>query len=87
MDWPDDDFKDTLARVNDFYDQMFELAMKGCERHSGTVVASTMMGIAMRVYRTTLNDRDYYRVMEYLMNSVDAVEPYTDDELGNPTIH
>lgn len=87
MDWPDDDFEDTLARVNDFYDQMFELAMKGCERHSGTVVASTMMGIAMRVYRTTLNDRDYYRVMEYLMNSVDAVEPYTDDELGNPTIH
>ena len=87
MDWQDDDFSDTLARVDQFYNKMFELAMDGCERHNGTVVASTMMGIAMRIYRTTLNDRDYYKVMEYLMNSVDAVEPYTEEDLGNPTIH
>lgn len=87
MNWDDYEYNDSLAGVDEFYNKMFELAMSGCERHNGTIVASTMMGIAMRIYRTTLSDRDYYKVMEYLMNSVDAVEPYTEEDLGNPTIH
>ena len=70
------------------YNQFFELAVKSCNDHTGVAVASTMIGIAMRLYRTSLTEDDFQKIMSHVLLSSDEVQPYsTLDFAGSGTLH
>ena len=58
------------------YDDLFEHVMHMLNDHSLPVelVASTLMAIGQRLYRTHLNDRSYHALMDVIRNT--DVEPY-----------
>ena len=70
------------------YNQFFALAVKSCNDHTGVAVASTMIGIAMRLYRTSLTEDDFQKIMSHVLLSSDEVQPYsTLDFAGSGTLH
>ena len=77
----------TMTDYQTLYDNIFNLAVKSCSDHTGVAVASTMMGIAMRLYRTALTDEEFTAIISRVMLSVEEVRPYTSKEFGAPTLH
>lgn len=70
------------------YNQFFALAVKSCNDHTGVAVASTMIGIAMRLYRTSLTDDDFANIMSHVLMTSDEVQPFTTlDFAGSGTLH
>lgn len=70
------------------YNQFFALAVRSCNDHTGVAVASTMIGIAMRLYRTSLADEDFEKIMSHVLMTSDEVQPYTTlDFAGTGTLH
>ena len=69
------------------YDNILDIAVKSCSDYTGVAVASTMMGIAMRLYRTSLTDEDFTAIMSRVLLSVDEVRPFTSKDFGTPTLH
>ena len=76
--------EETIQLYNDFYDMAIQ---KLYNDHSGVAVAGTMIGIAMRLYRTALDDQEYIKMMDYILTNYDLIEPYTNAEFESPTIH
>jgi hypothetical protein len=71
---------DEDKKLNSVYKDVFKLAMKLSEEYPQQVVASTYMAIAMRLYRTTLAEDEYGRLMRFIMDT--PVEPF-----NTPTYH
>jgi len=69
------------------YDDFFSLAIASCSNYTGVAVASTMMGIAMRLYKTSLTEEDFASVMTKVLASSTFVRPYTTKDFGMPTLH
>ena len=69
------------------YQEMFSMIMEKCTTHSSIAVAGTMIGLAMRLYRTALDDTDYNQMMEYITTNLDLIEPFSLTEFESPTIH
>lgn len=70
------------------YNEFFALAVKSCGDHTGIAVASTMIGIAMRLYRTSLTDEDFQNIISHVLTTTDEVQPYTTfDFQGTETLH
>ena len=49
------------------------------EEYEVQAVAATYMAIAMRLYKTTLNDKEYEEMIETVMES--EVKPYEESKL------
>jgi peptide deformylase len=72
----------------EMYQQFYRMAMdKLGESHSGVAVAGTMIGIALRLYRTAMDDTEYTSMMSYIFENHDLIEPFTVDEFESPTVH
>lgn len=71
----------------ELYQEMFSMIMEKCSEHSSIAVAGTMIGLAMRLYRTALDDNDYNQMMEYITTNQDLIEPFSLMEFESPTIH
>jgi len=58
------------------YDDIFDHAMHMLDEHQLPVelIASTLMAIGQRLYRTHLNDRSYHALMDIIRDT--DVEPY-----------
>ena len=56
------------------YDTIFEQAITLIQAHPPELVASTLMAIAQRLYRTHLSDEDYKRLMDFVSSA--DIEPY-----------
>ena len=69
------------------YQEMFSMVMEKCTTHSSIAVAGTMIGLAMRLYRTALDDNDYMQMMEYITTNHDLIEPFSLMEFESPTVH
>jgi tRNA C32,U32 (ribose-2'-O)-methylase TrmJ len=67
------DEKDAEQKI---YDDLFDHVMHMLNEHSMPVdmVASTLMAIGQRLYRTHLTDRSYHALMEIIRDT--DVEPY-----------
>ena len=84
--------KDTSNQLTEetieMYQEFYRMAMDKCsQNHSGVSVAGTMIGIALRLYRTAMTDSDYESMMCYIFENIDLIEPFTVDEFASPTIH
>ncbi len=69
------------------YQEMFRMVMDKCTTHSSIAVAGTMIGLAMRLYRTALDENDYNDMMEYITTNLDLIEPFSLSEFESPTVH
>ena len=86
-DWDKELDKELLKMHEELYKDVYNLAVEKCETHSGVAVASTMIGIAMRLYRTALTDTEYMNMMEFIVNNAEEVEPYITSEYTSSSIH
>jgi len=62
---------DPLEKI---YQEVFEDALRYMENHEVQAVAATYMAIAMRLYKTHLNDEGFLKMIRTVMES--EVEPY-----------
>ena len=62
---------DKLRKV---YEDVFTKALKLSESYPQQMVAATYMAIAMRLYRTSLAESEYARLMQYIMET--DVKPF-----------
>ena len=71
--------KDNI-KLTEVYQDVFTRALKLSENYPQQMVAATYMAIAMRLYRTSLAENEYARLMHYIMET--DVEPF-----DLPTLH
>ena len=61
-------------KLREVYQDVFTKALKLSENYPPQMVAATYMAIAMRLYRTSLAETEYARLMHYIMET--DVEPF-----------
>lgn len=83
----DDNSSELNDETMELYQEMFRMLMDKCTTHSSIAVAGTMIGLAMRLYRTALDDNDYNQMMDYITTNQDLIEPFSLLEFESPTIH
>ncbi|MAE55661.1 MAG: hypothetical protein CMK23_06670 [Porticoccaceae bacterium] len=71
----------------EMYQRFFDRMILECSTNSSIAVAGTMIGLAMRLYRTSLDDKDYTEMMDYITTNQDLIEPFSLMEFESPTIH
>ena len=69
---------DTLEKI---YQEVFTDAVKYMEEHEVQAVAATYMAIAMRLYKTHLEDDAYKQMIETVMET--EVKPYNPKKVLN----
>ena len=67
-------------KLRELHQDVFTKAMKLSENYPNQMVAATYMAIAMRLYRTSLAESEYERLMHYIMET--EVKPF-----NIPTLH
>lgn len=66
--------------MNKFYNLIFAEAAKECDAQQDIMgVAAVLMSIALRLYKTGLDDKDFNKVVDNLVNTADKVRPFVDD--------
>ena len=73
--------------VLEMYQDMFRMMLDKCTHQNEVAVAGTMIGLAMRLYRTVLSDEDYNQMMDYITTNQDLIEPFSLMEFESPTVH
>jgi len=82
------DESDHITDYTGLYNKFFQLAVRSCSDYTGTAVASTMIGIAMRLYKTSMTEEDFERIMSHILTTTDEVRSYTaSDFQGSQTLH
>ena len=83
----EDSNEELEEQTMELYQEMFSMVMEKCTTHSSIAVAGTMIGLAMRLYRTALDDVGYTNMMEYITTNQDLIEPFSLMEFESPTVH
>ena len=60
--------------LDELYQEIFQDAVDYMEDHEVQMVAATYMAIAMRLYKTNLNEKGFLRMIRTVMET--EVEPY-----------
>ena len=63
----------------EIYNDVFAAAVEYMEEYEVQAIAATYMAIAMRLYKTTLDDKEYEEMIETVMES--EVKPYKESKL------
>ena len=69
--------------LQDIYNKIFGQAMQHMKKHEPQMVASTLMAIAIRLYKTSLSDDGFSQMLQTVLDSEKDIKPYNDKE----TIH
>ena len=60
--------------LEELYQEIFEDAMEYMEEHEVQMIAATYMAIAMRLYKTHLDEESFLKMIRTVMET--EVEPY-----------
>ena len=77
--------KNKEKELQAIYNKIFGQAVRHMKKHEPQMVASTMMAIAIRLYRTSLSDDGFHQMLQTVLDSEEDVKSYFDDE--KETIH
>ena len=75
--------KNKDKELQDIYDKIFEETLRHMKRYEAQMVAGTLMAIAIRLYKTTLDDEGFHSMLKTILDSEEDVQPYDDKE----TVH
>jgi hypothetical protein len=63
-------------QLQQVYDEFFKLMARLCSEYEPQQVTSTMMAIALRLYKTTLTEEDFRKMIETIYNTAEYIEPF-----------
>ena len=66
--------------LQDVYNKIFEESVKHMKKYETQMVAGTLMAIAIRLYRTSLSDDGFSKMLQTIIDSEGDIRPYTDDK-------
>ena len=69
--------------LQDIYDKIFAETLRHMKRYEVQMVAGTLMAIAIRLYKTTLDNKGFHSMLQTVLDSEKDIKPYDDKE----TIH
>lgn len=75
----DKHMKHNSKELEEIYNDVFAAAVEYMEEYEVQAVAATYMAIAMRLYKTSLDDKEYEEMIETVMES--EVKPYKESKL------
>jgi hypothetical protein len=76
--------KNKEKQLQEIYNKIFEQSIKHMKKYEPQMVAGTLMAIAIRLYKTSLSDDGFSQMLQTILDSEDAIRPYSDDK---ETIH
>ena len=76
--------KNKEKELQDIYNKVFAQAIRHMKKHEPQMVASTLMAIAIRLYKTSLSDDGFSQMLQTVLDSEKDIKPYGDDK---ETIH
>ena len=62
--------------LQDIYNKIFEQSVKHMKDYEPQMVAGTLMAIAIRLYKTSLSEDGFHKMLQTIMDSEDEVESY-----------
>ena len=65
--------------LQEIYNKIFKQAVRHMKKYETQMVASTLMAIAVRLYRTSLSD-DFSEMLQTVLDSEKDIKPYNDKE-------
>ena len=69
--------------LQEIYNKIFKQTVRHMQKYETQMVASTLMAIAVRLYRTSLSDNGFSEMLQTVLDSEKDIKPYNDKE----TIH
>ena len=75
--------KNKEKELQDIYNKIFAETLRHMKRYESQMVAGTLMAIAIRLYKTTLDDEGFNSMLKNILDSEEDVRPYDDKE----TVH
>ena len=72
--------KNKEKELQDVYNKIFEQSVEHIKKHEPQMVASTLMAIAMRLYRTSLSDGGFHEMLQTVLESEEDVKSYFEDK-------
>ena len=75
--------KNKEKELQDIYNKIFAETLRHMKRYEAQMVAGTLMAIAIRLYKTTLDDEGFHSMLKTILDSEEDVRPYDDKE----TVH
>ena len=69
--------------LQEIYNKIFKQTVRHMQKYETQMVASTLMAIAVRLYRTSLSDNGFSEMLLTVLDSEKDIKPYNDKE----TIH
>ena len=75
--------RDKEKELKDNYNKIFEQSIQHMKTYEAQMVAGTLMAIAIRLYKTTLDDEGFHSMLKTILDSEEDIRPYDNKE----TIH
>ena len=75
--------KNKEKELQDIYNKIFEQSIQHMKKYEAQMVAVTLMAIAIRLYKTTLDDEGFHSMLKTILDSEEDIRPYDNKE----TIH
>ena len=72
--------KNKDKELHDVYNKIFEQSVQHMKKYEPQMVASTLMAIAIRLYKTNLSDDGFHEMLQTVIDSERDIRPYTDDK-------
>ena len=69
--------------LHDIYNKVFAQTVRHMKKYEPQMVAGTLMAIAIRLYKTTLDDEGFHSMLKTILDSEEDVHYFDDKE----TIH
>ena len=72
--------KNKEKELQDIYNKIFAETLRHMKKYEAQMVAGTLMAIAIRLYKTTLDDKGFHSMLQTVLDSEDEIRPYDDKE-------
>jgi len=69
--------------LQEIYNKIFKQTVRHMQKYKTQMVASTLMAIAVRLYKTSLSNDGFSEMLQTVLDSEKDIKPYDDKE----TIH
>ena len=69
-------------KLNDCYEDLFKKVVDLQLKYSSQMIAGTMMAQALRIYKSTLDDKGFKGMIETIAESEHNIEPYNKPTLN-----
>ena len=72
--------KNKDKKLQNLYDKMFAEMNEHMKHYEAQMVASTLIAIGMRLYKTNLSDDGFHNMVQTIFDSEKDIRSYADDE-------